>query len=42
MFNVLAHLTPMETPLVWLALLTGVALGSLGTLLAMRRRGTKG
>lgn len=42
MLNLLAHLTPLETPIVWLALLTGVALGSLGTLLALRRRGTKG
>lgn len=41
MLNALAHLTPLETPLVWLALLTGVALGCIGTLLAVRRRGTR-
>lgn len=41
MLHVLLHLTPHETPIVWLALVTGMALGSLGTVLLLRRRRTR-
>lgn len=38
MLHALLHLTPHETPIVWLALVTGIAIGSLGTALLLRRR----
>jgi len=42
MLSLFAHLTPLEAPIVWLALFTGVVLGSVGTLLVVRRRNVRG
>lgn len=38
MLSMLAHLTPLEAPIVWFAFAAGLALGIAATLLAVRRR----
>ncbi len=38
MFSFLAHLTPLETPIVWLAFAVGLICGIAGTLALVRRR----
>jgi hypothetical protein len=35
---VLAHLTPLETPIVWCAFAAGLVLGIAGTVAVLRRR----
>ena len=37
MLSMLAHLTPLEHPFLWLAFAAGLACGILGTLIANRR-----
>jgi hypothetical protein len=37
----LAHLTPLEAPLVWLAFAAGVALGAFATWFAMHRHASQ-
>ena len=36
--RMLAHITPLEAPIVWLAFAVGAALGSLATWFVMNRR----
>ena len=35
--TMLAHITPLEAPIVWLAFAAGLALGIVATFVAMRR-----
>ena len=37
----LAHITPLEAPLLWVAFAAGIAVGALATALLMRRRATQ-
>lgn len=38
MVSLLAHITPLEAPVVWLAFAGGLVLGILGTLTVLRRK----
>ncbi len=41
MIGPLAHITPLEAPIVWFAFLGGIAVGVLGTLAVLRSRASK-
>ena len=38
MLSILAHLTPLEAPIVWFAFAAGLICGIAGTLLAVRNK----
>jgi len=41
MSTAIAHITPLEAPIVWLAFATGLSLGALAVFLLMHKRATK-
>jgi hypothetical protein len=41
MIGQLAHITPLEAPIVWFAFFGGIAVGVLGTLAVLRSRASK-
>jgi len=38
MRSMIAHITPLEAPIVWLAFAAGIALGAFGTWFLLQRR----
>lgn len=41
MGGMFAHITPLETPIIWFAFLAGAALGGAGTWFVLRKRTTQ-